>query len=412
MKKTLLILVLAANFMAAQSTTYFAKPLELNSVPASTSISDSVVVWGTDKILKHVPRSEFGTGFATLTYVDAQDDLKVDKVAGERLINASEITNLSNQSGVNTGDNAVNSNYTSDYRAGNFIAGTNYLAPNGSASALTGFPVASSTVSGIVNNTSLQELGGADKLINGVRVGKGNNSLSYNIALGGSALHNITTGNFNNAIGGAALQSVTTGASNVGIGTSALFYLATGSNNTAIGHSAMSGSNTSSAGNNRNIALGANAGNSIRTSSDNILIGGDIPNATNVGLQTGNANTIVGKLNNNHITGDNNTLLGRWSSPTTALSNNIVLSDGAGNVGVQKLADNTLLAQTQTNALIAANVTGKAILTKEYLGTRIGTVAPTTSADAGTEGEIRVAAGYVYWYVTGTGWLRAAGVTF
>ncbi|MFV8339127.1 hypothetical protein ACNQGL_07635 [Flavobacterium sp. LB3P21] len=37
---------------------------------------------------------------------------KVDKVTGERLINALEITKLSNQSGTNTGDNAVNSNYS------------------------------------------------------------------------------------------------------------------------------------------------------------------------------------------------------------------------------------------------------------------------------------------------------------
>ena len=37
----------------------------------------------------------------------------------------------SNLSGTNTGDNAANSNYASDYRAGNFVAGTDYLAPGG-----------------------------------------------------------------------------------------------------------------------------------------------------------------------------------------------------------------------------------------------------------------------------------------
>lgn len=42
-------------------------------------------------------------------------------------------------SGVsNTGDNASNTTYANDYRAANFIAGTNYLAPNGNGSALTG----------------------------------------------------------------------------------------------------------------------------------------------------------------------------------------------------------------------------------------------------------------------------------
>ncbi|MDD5721539.1 MAG: hypothetical protein PHT16_03840, partial [Candidatus Pacebacteria bacterium] len=51
-------------------------------------------------------------------------------------------------SGVNTGDNAENSNYASDYRAGNFVAGTNYLAPNGSAAALTSFPTLNQDTTG------------------------------------------------------------------------------------------------------------------------------------------------------------------------------------------------------------------------------------------------------------------------
>lgn len=34
-------------------------------------------------------------------------------------------------SGINTGDNAANSSYANDYRVGNFVAGTNYVAPGG-----------------------------------------------------------------------------------------------------------------------------------------------------------------------------------------------------------------------------------------------------------------------------------------
>ena len=41
------------------------------------------------------------------------------------------LTRLVNTSGTNTGDNAVNTNYASDYRAANFIAGTNYQEPIG-----------------------------------------------------------------------------------------------------------------------------------------------------------------------------------------------------------------------------------------------------------------------------------------
>jgi len=43
-------------------------------------------------------------GLATVVYVDQQDALKVDKVAGSRLITSAESTLLGNTSGINTGD--------------------------------------------------------------------------------------------------------------------------------------------------------------------------------------------------------------------------------------------------------------------------------------------------------------------
>lgn len=51
-------------------------------------------------------------------------------------------------SGTNTGDNANNTQYASDYRLANFVAGTNYLAPNGSAAALTSFPILNQSTTG------------------------------------------------------------------------------------------------------------------------------------------------------------------------------------------------------------------------------------------------------------------------
>lgn len=45
-------------------------------------------------------------------------------------------------SGTNTGDNAVNTTYANDYRAANFVAGTNYLSPSGNGSSLTGITAA------------------------------------------------------------------------------------------------------------------------------------------------------------------------------------------------------------------------------------------------------------------------------
>lgn len=63
-------------------------------------------------------------------------------------------TGTGTASGTNTGDNAANSNYASDYRAANFVAGTHYLTPSGSAASLTGFPTLNQNTSGTAANLS------------------------------------------------------------------------------------------------------------------------------------------------------------------------------------------------------------------------------------------------------------------
>jgi hypothetical protein len=65
-----------------------------------------------------------------------------------RYVTDAQLTILGNTSGSNTGDNAANSTYANDYRAANFIAGTDYLAPNGSAAALTSFPTFNQNTTG------------------------------------------------------------------------------------------------------------------------------------------------------------------------------------------------------------------------------------------------------------------------
>ena len=60
-----------------------------------------------------------------------------------------------------------------------------------------------------------------DASINGVRIGKGPNSLTGNTVLGASALNGVTTGTNNVAIGSNALDGTTTGSNNIAIGFSA-----------------------------------------------------------------------------------------------------------------------------------------------------------------------------------------------
>lgn len=251
---------------------------------------------------------------------------------------------------------------------------------------------------GIVNNVSLQELGGVDKTINGVRIGRGNytgsntntalgenaltNNISgtYNTAFGTSGLVLLTTGIANTIMGSYVMSKATTGSYNVAIGLNALYNNVNGNSNTAIGTGTLAGNVTSTNGSNsRNIAVGANAGCAVRTGNDNILIGSDIPIATNSGLMNGNKNVEIGKLNNLHQTGDGNVLIGWANAPTTTLNNNIIISDGSGNMAIRKTHINELLAPTLTNALITSGG-AQSLITKGYVDNLTAVNNPTTSA--------------------------------
>ncbi|QOG04346.1 hypothetical protein [Flavobacterium sp. MDT1-60] len=395
------------------------------------------------------------------------------------------------------------------------ISGTNLKTVNGVSLLGSGdvpFTAVSGIVSGIVNNTPLQELGGVDKTIRGVRIGKGNSSGidnvvfginsqnsattaegnhsfgfealrdlttgiynnafgwgalqkntigTYNNALGNNALGNNTSGSFNVAIGGSALRENTTASSNTAIGVSSLRNNTTGSFNTAIGSLTLTlntGSNSTSIGSsalrsnttgsyntamgiqslysnisgNYNTAIGANslyfstaegnvalgnlAGSHITTGARNVVIASQTGITHGAGtLTTGSNNLVIAQNNgsdNGLTTGSGNTILGKTSGLSSSLSNTVILSDGIGTQRFVSNSNNLTTLPAQTTALITADGTGKSILTKEYLGTRIGTVAPSSATDTGVTGEIRVVSGYIYWCIATNTWIRAAGTTF
>jgi len=117
----------------------------------------------------------------------------------------------------------------------------------------------SATIKGLVDNIALQELGGKDKLINGVRIGRGNANHENNLVIGRNGLASITTGNYNVAIGNGdgevegPLQYLTTGNNNTMVGSDAGVVTTTGGNNTGIGAAALFSNATGS----NNTALGA-----------------------------------------------------------------------------------------------------------------------------------------------------------
>ena len=287
----------------------------------------------------------------------------------------------------------------------------------------------SASQSGVVNTTSLQELGGVDKTINGVRVGRGNISdiLSentaigyqalqsvthatgfegwYNSAFGDSALKALTTGyannafgewaliactigTFNTAVGGSALSTLTIGTQNVAIGVNALRYNLSGNKNTAVGTGALyrntgsfntaignvAGGNATSSGS-YNILVGFQAGRDITTGNNNLLI----ENITNASITTGSYNIILNpKQKSGVTTGSNNTIIGCWDGTfATGLTGNVILGNGSGSIRFQSTDTGLTTVPGQTNTLINGDATGKAVATKEYVNNRL--VVETTS---------------------------------
>jgi hypothetical protein len=134
-----------------------------------------------------------------------------------------------------------------------------------------------------------------DALINGLTVGLGSGAVTTNTAVGAGALYSNTSGYQNTANGHFALYSNATGYGNVATGGFALIFNTTGQENTATGYGALNETTGS-----KNSAFGAAAGTLITT---------------------GGKNTILGTYN-----GNQNGLDIRTSS------NNVVLSDGDGNI--------------------------------------------------------------------------------
>jgi hypothetical protein len=149
---------------------------------------------------------------------------------------------------------------------------------------------------------------------------------SFNLAVGPNALGATTTGSCHVAIGSNSLLGVTTVCSLTAVGTNSLCGNTTGLQNTGVGFSALSTNTTGS----NNTALGYRAGVAL-SGSNHTLVG----NNAGAALGVSSSNTLIGNSAGvNLTTGSCNTLVGGYGG-TTTLSNNVVLSDGAGNIKLQ-----------------------------------------------------------------------------
>ena len=129
---------------------------------------------------------------------------------------------------------------------------------------------------------------------------------NYNTFIGRNvAAATLNDATHNIAIGDSAMNDITTADNNVGIGSSAMLNMTTATQNVAIGRQAM--------------------GLGITTGGSNVFIG---HYTAMVGPTTGSNNTYVGSNAGYQATGSNNVLLGQGANPsTTSESNEIVLGN-------------------------------------------------------------------------------------
>ncbi len=204
------------------------------------------------------------------------------------------------------------SNYADVLLSTNYTSYNNYGALNCTTFNASNTVTLASTlsVSGVTTLTS-------DLIVNGIKVGKGNGSLSdntmvglnalasvtsanYNVAIGANSLRYNQSGFYNTAIGSNSLTTNTTGQFNTAIGQASMYNNTNGSHNTSIGESALESMTSAS----YNTALGSQALFTITTGSNNIGIGYSASTSANDSTnQIIIGNNLTGKGNNTAFIG-------------------------------------------------------------------------------------------------------------
>ena len=371
--------------------------------------------------------------YATLS--DISTTANITDSTDKRFVTDAELTVIGNTSGVNTGDNAVNSLYSGlvsnathtgevtgatglildktaitnkttvtvandDYilisdtsDSGNLKKALKSDFGGGGSSSLSGLTAATTAAtlangtnvitwnwSGLSAGTKGLIFGGTDILVNGITIGVGKNQNTSNVAIGYNALNASTGGLYNTAIGSNALLRLTNGLSNTAIGDSSLNALTTGAGNIAIGRQALAATSDGV----ENIGIGDFSLTSMGAAGGNIAIG---KNAL-YNLNTGNFNVAIGNSALVATKGGNNTGIGYSAgSNLTTGTNNTIIGYNTG-LGITTGGKNTIigasisgLATSLSNTIILADGDGVIRYYCNSAGsTGIGTTTPNASA--------------------------------
>ncbi len=162
----------------------------------------------------------------------------------------------------------------------------------------------------------------ADILVNGNRIGLGNNSGVRNACLGTSALSAVTSGDYNSCFGWLSGQAITSGSFNVGLGPITINKVTTGNSNMAIGYASLFNLTTGQ----YNVGIGGESLYTMTTAQYNTGIGNAALN-----LCTGDQNSVVGAGGFNSLTtGNTNTGIGCFVGGVNA-AGSVALTTGTHN---------------------------------------------------------------------------------
>ena len=309
---------------------------------------------------------------------DSQD-LEIYHSASDSIINDNGTGSLKLQQGGSTklevtttgidvtGTVSTTTSGTSNLRLG--VNAGNSITSGGNYNVVVGDEAGTALTTGD-NNVAVGygALDAEDSGTNSVAIGynaltaQNNDAANYNVAIGYSAGAAINSGTLNTLIGGLAGDAITTGYLNEALGYSALSANTVGRNAVAVGSFALANQNPDSASSTYNTAVGYNAGGAVTTGVQNTffgsLAGDSVTTGTgNVavgydagGTTTGTNNTLIGPGAGNLIsTGSKNVVIGNYDGNEGSLdirtaSNNIVLSDGDGNVRLMSDGSGNVLA--------------------------------------------------------------------
>ncbi|MEZ5012906.1 MAG: tail fiber domain-containing protein [Chitinophagales bacterium] len=205
------------------------------------------------------------------------------------------------------------------------------------------FPGTGNVGIGTTAPNELLEVRNGDARINDLTIGKGNNNVYGNTAIGRLVLGAVTTGGSNTAVGNVAMYYNTTGYSNTAVGGATLRANTSGFYNAAVGYGAL---NNNTSGSN-NTSFGAYALFQSTSTSYNTAVGAfsfyNLQGYYNTALGYYAGYGVVGGAYNTVI-GYKSLMAGSASSSNTALGYTTLMSttsDGSTAIGTSALYSNT-----------------------------------------------------------------------